>query len=65
MTASHVVSVHGTWFGVGLSSDHMLVEVIEGVVEVAERDGSSSTLLRAPARATFSLGSAQTGTLSA
>ncbi len=61
----HIVSVHGTWFLVAAASDRTTVEVLEGVVEVAERDGSSSTLLRAPARAVFGVGSARTGTLTA
>ena len=47
--------------------------VFEGAVEVSELDGSSSTLLRAPARATFghgrasssALGSAEAGRLRA
>ncbi len=65
VTPRHIVSVHGTWFRVAASLQRTTVEVLEGVVDVAERDGSSSTLLRAPARATFGVGSARTGTLTA
>ena len=53
ITPDHVVSVHGTWFTVASSAHTTTVEVLEGTVEVTERDGANSTLLTAPARATF------------
>ena len=56
LTPGHVVSVHGTWFTVASSANTTTVEVLEGTVEVSERDGSSSTVLTAPARATFGRG---------
>ena len=56
ITPDHVVSVHGTWFTVASSQHVTTVEVLEGTVEVTDRDGSSSTLLTAPARATFGRG---------
>ena len=58
ITPDHVVSVHGTWFTVASAAHTTTVEVLEGTVEVTERDGSSSTLLTAPARATFGRGRA-------
>jgi len=56
ITPDHVVSVHGTWFTVASSQHTTTVEVLEGTVEVTDHDGSSSTLLTAPARATFGRG---------
>ena len=56
ITPDHIVSVHGTWFTVASSQHTTTVEVLEGTVEVTERDGSASTLLTAPARATFGHG---------
>ena len=56
ITPDHVVSVHGTWFTVASAQHVTTVEVLEGTVEVTDRDGSSSTLLTAPARATFGRG---------
>jgi hypothetical protein len=53
---AHVVTVRGTWFTVAASGERTTVEVFEGVVEVSELDGSSSTLLHAPARAVFGRG---------
>lgn len=64
-TPAHVVTVRGTWFTVAAEAARTTVEVLEGVVEVAERDGSASTLLRAPARAVFGRGRAETQALSA
>jgi len=56
ITPDHIVSVHGTWFTVASSAHATTVEVLEGTVEVTERDGANSTLLTAPARATFGRG---------
>ncbi len=56
ITPDHVVSVHGTWFTVASAQHVTTVEVLEGTVEVTNRDGSSSTMLTAPARATFGRG---------
>ncbi|MDB4970344.1 MAG: hypothetical protein JWN44_6033 [Myxococcales bacterium] len=64
ITPDHVVSVHGTWFTVAADAHTTTVEVLEGTVEVSERDGSSSTLLTAPARATFGRGRAASSALS-
>jgi hypothetical protein len=64
-TPDHVVSVHGTWFTVASAQHVTTVEVLEGTVEVRERDGSSSTVLTAPARAVFGRGRATTAALSA
>jgi hypothetical protein len=64
-TPDHVVSVHGTWFTVAAAEHVTSVEVLEGTVEVRARDGSSSTLLTAPAKAVFGLGRGHTTTMSA
>lgn len=64
ITPDHVVSVHGTWFTVASAQHTTTVEVLEGTVEVTERDGSASTMLTAPARATFGRGRAATVALS-
>jgi hypothetical protein len=63
-TPDHVVSVHGTWFTVASAAHVTTVEVLEGTVEVTERDGSSSTLLHAPVRAVFGRGRTQSSALS-
>jgi hypothetical protein len=63
-TPDHVVSVHGTWFTVASAAHTTIVEVLEGTVEVTERDGSASTMLTAPARATFGRGRTLTSALS-
>jgi ferric-dicitrate binding protein FerR (iron transport regulator) len=63
-TPDHVVSVHGTWFTVAAAAHVTTVEVLEGTVEVTERDGSSSTLLHAPVRALFARGRVQSSALS-
>ena len=63
-TPDHVVSVHGTWFTVATAQHTTTVEVLEGTVEVTERDGSSSTLLTAPARAVFGRGRTSSSALS-
>jgi ferric-dicitrate binding protein FerR (iron transport regulator) len=63
-TPDHIVSVHGTWFTVASAAHVTTVEVLEGTVEVTERDGSSSTLLHAPARAVFGRGRTQSSALS-
>ena len=39
ITPDHVVSVHGTWFTVASAQHTTTVEVLEGTVEVTERDG--------------------------
>jgi ferric-dicitrate binding protein FerR (iron transport regulator) len=65
ITPDHVVSVHGTWFNVASAQHVTTVEVLEGTVEVLERDGSSATLLTAPARAVFGHGRASSAALSA
>jgi hypothetical protein len=64
ITPDHVVSVHGTWFTVASAQHATTVEVLEGTVEVTERDGSASTLLTAPARASFGRGRTATTALS-
>lgn len=57
LTTDHAVTVHGTWFVVSSASGGTTVEVLEGVVEVAPRDGDgSSTKMVAPQRAHFSSG---------
>lgn len=63
-TPGHVVSVHGTWFTVAAAEHVTTVEVLEGTVEVTDRDGSSSTMLTAPARATFGRGRTSSTALS-
>jgi len=59
-TPGHVISVRGTWFAVAAWQDGgaqvTSVEVYEGAVEIAERDGPGVTLLRAPSRGTFVVG---------
>jgi hypothetical protein len=64
-TPGHLVSVRGTWFTVAAYAQETTVEVLEGVVEVADLDGSASTTLRAPARAVFGRGRASSGALGA
>lgn len=64
ITPDHVVSVHGTWFTVAAAEHTTTVEVLEGTVEVTDRDGSASTLLTAPARAAFGRGRTSSTTLS-
>nr|ACX33968.1 conserved hypothetical protein [uncultured bacterium RM35] len=64
-TPGHLVSVRGTWFTVAAYNTRTTVEVLEGVVEVSELDGSASTLLHAPARAVFGPGRATSAPLSA
>jgi hypothetical protein len=64
ITPDHVVSVHGTWFTVAAAEHTTTVEVLEGTVEVTDRDGSSSTLLTAPVRATFGRGRSSSTALS-
>ena len=63
ITPDHVISVHGTWFSVASAQHVTTVEVLEGTVEVTERDGSSSTLLTAPTRAVFGRGRATTAAM--
>jgi hypothetical protein len=63
ITPDHIVSVHGTWFSVASAQHVTTVEVLEGTVEVTDRDGSSSTLLTAPTRAVFSRGKATTAAM--
>jgi anti-sigma factor RsiW len=64
-TPGHVVSVRGTWFAVAAWQDGgaqvTSVEVYEGAVEIAERDGPGVTLLRAPSRGTFVVGAGAGG----
>jgi hypothetical protein len=64
LTPDHVVSVHGTWFTVASEAHTTTVEVLEGTVEVTDRDGSSSTMLHAPARAVFGRGHTASSPLS-
>jgi ferric-dicitrate binding protein FerR (iron transport regulator) len=64
-TTSHTVRVRGTWFTVAGDGSRTTVEVFEGAVEVAERDGSAVTVLQAPARGVFGPGRATTGPLTA
>ncbi|HEX4458371.1 MAG TPA: AgmX/PglI C-terminal domain-containing protein [Polyangia bacterium] len=63
ITPDHIISVHGTWFSVASAQHVTTVEVLEGTVEVTERDGSSSTLLTAPTRAVFGRGRATTAAM--
>jgi hypothetical protein len=63
LAPAHVVTVKGTWFTVAADASRTTVEVFEGVVEVTERDGSATTLLRAPATAVFGRGRAATSPL--
>ena len=54
VSPDHTVTVHGTWFIVAAEARGTLVEVLEGVVEVASRQGDgASTKLMAPSRAFF------------
>jgi hypothetical protein len=62
-TPAHSVTVHGTWFTVAADGAVTTVEVLEGSVEVSDLDGSSSTMLHAPARAVFGRGRASLSTL--
>ena len=39
LTPTHVVTVHGTWFIVSADGRGTTVEVLEGVIEVAPREG--------------------------
>jgi ferric-dicitrate binding protein FerR (iron transport regulator) len=55
-TASHVIRAHGTWFTVAGAQYQTTVEVLEGEVEVTDREDGSSTVLHAPARAVFNRG---------
>jgi ferric-dicitrate binding protein FerR (iron transport regulator) len=64
-TPSHVVSVRGTWFVVAADGARTVVEVLEGAVEVTDRDGTTATLLHAPARGVFGPGRSTTGPLTA
>lgn len=64
-TPDHIVSVHGTWFTVASAAHTTTVEVLEGTVEVTDRDGGSSTMLTAPARAVFARGRTTDNALSA
>jgi hypothetical protein len=56
ITPDHMVTVHGTWFTVAAAEHRTTVEVLEGVVEVIDRESGDSTLLHAPAHAVFSHG---------
>jgi hypothetical protein len=53
---AHVVHARGTWFTVAAAQYQTTVEVLEGVVEVSDRDGGGTTLLHAPTRAVFGRG---------
>lgn len=64
ITPDHVVIVHGTWFTVAAAEHGTTVEVLEGTVEVTDRDGAASTLLHAPVRATFGRGRTANSALS-
>ncbi|HZS41995.1 MAG TPA: AgmX/PglI C-terminal domain-containing protein [Polyangia bacterium] len=60
---AHVITVRGTWFTVAADASRTTVEVFEGVVEVTERGGTATTLLRAPATAVFGRGRSSTSPL--
>jgi hypothetical protein len=53
---AHIIRARGTWFTVAAARYETTVEVLEGVVEVIDRDGGASTLLHAPTRAVFGRG---------
>jgi ferric-dicitrate binding protein FerR (iron transport regulator) len=53
---AHVIRARGTWFTVAAAQYTTTVEVLEGVVEVSDREGGASTLLHAPTRAVFGRG---------
>jgi ferric-dicitrate binding protein FerR (iron transport regulator) len=63
LAPGHVVAVRGTWFSVAADGNQTLVDVLEGVVEVTDRSGRTTTLLRAPASGVFGRGRAQTTAL--
>jgi ferric-dicitrate binding protein FerR (iron transport regulator) len=53
---AHIVRARGTWFTVAAAQYQTTVEVLEGVVEVTDREGGASTTLHAPTRAVFGRG---------
>jgi hypothetical protein len=55
-TPNHLITTHGSWFVVAADARSTTVEVLEGMVEISDLDGSSSTVLRAPARTAFRRG---------
>ena len=58
VSPDHTVTVHGTWFLVGVEPRGTSVQVLEGVVEVAALKGDgASTRLVAPSKAFFLRGS--------
>ncbi len=60
---AHIIRARGTWFTVAAAQYQTTVEVLEGVVEVSDREGGASTTLHAPTRAVFGRGiSATPGT---
>jgi hypothetical protein len=63
-TPEHIIRVHGTWFNVAIVDHGTQVEVLEGIVEVTDLDGATSTMLTAPARATFGRGQSSSVALS-
>jgi len=55
-TPNHLITTHGSWFVVAADARSTTVEVLEGSVEISDLDGSSSTVLRAPAKTAFRRG---------
>lgn len=55
-TPNHLITTHGSWFVVAADARSTTVEVLEGSVEITDLDGSSSTVLRAPAKTAFRRG---------
>jgi hypothetical protein len=55
-TPNHLITTHGSWFVVAADVHSTTVEVLEGSVEITDLDGSSSTVLRAPAKTAFRRG---------
>lgn len=61
LSATHLVTVHGTWFVVEAEPRGTTVEVLEGIVEVEPREGAgTATRLAAPMRAFFPAGDGTT-----
>jgi hypothetical protein len=53
---AHVIRARGTWFTVAAARYETTVEVLEGVVEVMDRESGATTTLNAPTRAVFGRG---------
>jgi ferric-dicitrate binding protein FerR (iron transport regulator) len=53
---AHIIRARGTWFTVAAAQYQTTVEVLEGVVEVTDRENGASTTLHAPTHAVFGRG---------